>query len=198
MHPFAIIALTAAAGAAAAWVGKTVTRHGYESADYEVLRSDGDVELRRYASQVLASTEMPDDRRDRGSFRRLFRYIQGENRAGQKISMTTPVFIAPAGASGERGSMAFVMPREMAQTGAPQASGDAVRVQREQARTVASLRFRGYRDPRAIAEAERTLRDWVAAEGLQPDGAVRLAYYDPPWTPELLRRNEIHLPVRAP
>jgi hypothetical protein len=197
MHPAVIIALTAAAGAAAAWVGKSATRHGYQSADYEVLRSDGDVELRRYAPQVLASTAMDGDHRDRGSFRRLFRYIQGDNSADKKISMTTPVFIAPAG-GGEAGSMAFVMPRELVVTGAPEARGEAVRVQRHKARTLACMRFRGYRDPQAIAAAERTLRDWVQDQDLQSDGPVRLAYYDPPWTPELLRRNEIQLPVAEP
>ena len=80
--------------AALAW--SVTARAGYESAPYEVIESDGNIEIREYPDLVLASTEAKFDARGNdGSFMRLFRYISGNNESDQKIEMTTPVFMEP-------------------------------------------------------------------------------------------------------
>ena len=39
------------------------------------------------------------------------------------------------------------------------------------------------------------LKVWMAAEGLSSDAAPVYGYFDPPWTPAFLRRNEVMLQV---
>jgi len=74
-------------------VGCRVTRGGYESASYQVVRSSGKFELRDYPVLMVVETPMaPTGNSADGSFMRLFRFITGGNEAKQKIAMTTPVF----------------------------------------------------------------------------------------------------------
>lgn len=192
--PAPVIVLAAAAAIGALYLLKTATRAGYESAAYEELQRQGDFELRHYAAQTLVETPMRSRTRDRGSFRRLFDYIAGDNARAQKISMTTPVFVAP-GDGAQAGSMAFVLSRDVAEAGAPATRSPDVALKRLAPQRVACLRFRGYRDEASAAAAESRLRAIMAERGLSPAGPARLAFYDPPWTPEPLRRNEIQIPV---
>src|SRR5512138_1465323 len=97
---------------------------GIEEAGYRVVKSDGIFELRDYAPHILAETVVDGTLEDAGNlaFRRLFRYISGENRSRGKIAMTAPVsqeaagekipMTAPVGqqASGGKWAVSFMMP----------------------------------------------------------------------------------------
>ena len=71
-----------------------------EQAGYQVVETQGDIELREYAAYVTVETTVDGDFGEAGNraFRKLFGYISGENRARQSIDMTAPV-IAACGAS---------------------------------------------------------------------------------------------------
>ena len=159
------------------------TRAGYETAPYEVLRSDGAFELRAYPELPLVTTR--DDGAD-GSFMRLFRYISGANATQEKIAMTTPVFMVD-------NSMAFVLPADKREAPAP-ASKD-VRLEKRPASRVAVVRFSGQRSTEADGAALSKLRAWMTQQGLKETGKPFSASYDPPWTPGPLRRNEVLVPV---
>src|SRR5512138_2646263 len=95
-----------------------------EEAEYKVVKSAGIFELRDYAPHVLAEIVVDGDLEDAGNkaFRRLFRYISGENRSRGKIAMRAPVsqesagekipMTAPVGqqASGGKWAVSFMMP----------------------------------------------------------------------------------------
>src|SRR4051812_7893305 len=86
--------------------GCKLTRGGYESAEYKLLKRSGSFEIRDYPALTLVSTPMTaSDPTDDDSFRRLFGYIGGANEAEVKISMTTPVFSDLAGTNRQ---MSFV------------------------------------------------------------------------------------------
>ena len=159
------------------------TRAGYETAPYEVLRSEGAFELRAYPELPLVTTG--NDGAD-GSFMRLFRYISGANATQEKIAMTTPVFMVD-------NRMAFVLPAEKSQAPAP-ASKD-VRLEKRPAGHVAVHRFSGQRSAEADAAALVQLRAWMARQGLRETGKAFSASYDPPWTPGPMRRNEVLVPM---
>jgi hypothetical protein len=59
------------------------------------------------------------------------------------------------------------------------------------------LRFRGGRDAQNEAAALQQLKDWMKAEGLSVLSPPVFAYFDPPWTPGFLRRNEVILQTEA-
>lgn len=92
-----MITLGAAAAVIATSTFNLEVAMAVEEASYEVLESDGDFELRRYAPQIVAETLVEGDFKDVGNegFRRLSGYIFGKNRKQQSVSMTAPVSQEP-------------------------------------------------------------------------------------------------------
>jgi hypothetical protein len=129
-----------------------------------------------------------------GSFMRLFRFITGKNEAKQKIAMTTPVFMS---GSGSNATMAFVLPAKLPAGEVPKPTDGAVTVREWPAGRFAVLRFRGGRNPKNEAAALQQLKDWMTAAGLRVLSPPVFAYFDPPWTPGFLRRNEVMLQTEA-
>ena len=70
-----------------------------EEAVYEVIKRDDKFEIRDYAPHILAETVEEGSLEDAGNnaFKRLFRYISGDNRPGDKVAMTAPVSQQPMG-----------------------------------------------------------------------------------------------------
>lgn len=177
-----------------AW--KVTARAAYESAEYRVIESDGEFEIREYPDLMLASTNMRmDSNGNDGSFMRLFRYISGANEASQSVAMTTPVFMQEEN-RGDDGRMGFVMPRQVALDGVPEpASSDVQIVQRKGGRFVV-IRFSGRMNEKLAKEAEQRLRKWAESRKLKLESDAELAGYDPPLTPPALRRNEVLIRVK--
>ncbi|MFM8469491.1 MAG: SOUL family heme-binding protein [Limisphaerales bacterium] len=179
-----------------ALAGCQATRAGYESAPYKVVRSDGKFQLREYPALRVVETSMAAGRGDGsdGSFMRLFRFITGANEGKQKIAMTTPVFMS---GSETNSTMAFVMPAKL-QTGAvPKPSDGAVTVRELPPGRFAVRRYSGGRNAKNEAESLERLRAWIKAEGLKEMSPPVHGYFDPPWTPAFLRRNEVMLRTEA-
>ena len=160
------------------------SRSGYETAPYKVVRADGAFEIRDYSEIKIATTRSDES----GSgFMRLFRYIDGGNVEKEKIAMTTPVFMVD-------GKMAFVVP-EKHKVATPARASDQVSVETRKAQRVAAYRYSGGRSPKSEPQALEKLKAWMAQNKLQVVGPACSAYYDPPWTPGFLRRNEVLIPV---
>lgn len=177
------------------------TRAGYESAEYKVIESDGEFEIREYPDLMLVATKTKIDAQGRdGSFMKLFRYISGANESEQKISMTTPVFMENDQADSEV-QMGFVMPKEVAVEGVPSPTGPDVDVRKRAGGRFAVIRFPGKLDKKLAQESEAKLRAWMETKGLtaavneddesNQTSGVEAASYDPPFTPAALRRNEV-------
>jgi DNA gyrase inhibitor GyrI len=172
-----------------AFAGCQATRAGYESAPYKVVSSYGKFELRDYAGLTVVETRMVGGGNGSdGSFNRLFRFITGGNDAKQKIAMTTPVLM-----SGEdtNATMAFVMPASMKTAEVPKPSDGSVTVRELLAGRFAVLRFSGGRNAKNEAESLERLQAWMKQEGLKELSLPIYGYFDPPWTPAFLRRNEV-------
>jgi hypothetical protein len=174
--------------------GCKLTRAGYESAGYKVVRRSGAFEIRDYPALTLVSTPMTAQApTDDVSFMKLLRYIGGANEAESRIAMTTPVF---SDQDGTNRQMSFVVPKKVAAAGAPKAKRDDIAVQTRPAGRFAAYRFSGSWDAERAASARQKLADWIAAEKLQPIGDPQMANYDPPFTPAFLRRNEVMMRVK--
>ena len=172
-------------------------RAGYESAPYEVVKSDGNVEIREYPDLVLASTEARFDAGGNdGSFMRLFRYISGNNKSDQKIEMTTPVFMEPENLE-SKGQMGFVMPPRIAEAGAPAPKASDVAIRTREGGRFAAIRFAGFMDAKKAETQEAKLREWLMARGLEGEETSERAGYDPPFTPGPLRRNEVLIRLKS-
>jgi DNA gyrase inhibitor GyrI len=175
----------------ALFLGKN-SRAGVESPAYSVERTDGSYQIRSYGARQLVRTPMSGEAKN-GSFMRLFRYITGANASSQEIAMTTPVIIDRRA---EQQSMSFILPAAVQSTGAPQPKSTDVALSSLPPGRVAVHQFSGKDTPATEAAATQLLLAWVKAQGLRTSGALYFAYYDPPWTPTALRRNEVHQPLK--
>jgi DNA gyrase inhibitor GyrI len=169
--------------------GCQFSRSGYETASYDVKQKDNDFEVREYPSLLVVETSMvrADDGTD-GSFMRLFRYITGSNQQGQKIAMTTPVFMSEQEANP---TMAFLLPKDYQTSNAPLPKDANVKISEIKSGRFAVLRFEGGRSSKNESAASARLMQWIEAQHLKSTGKPIFAYFDPPWTPSFLRRNEV-------
>lgn len=188
-----IPALTLGLILAASWIVSN-SLAATETPDFELVRTDNKFEIRDYPALTVATTPMEGESMN-ASFRQLFRYITGENEGSQKIAMTAPVLIATAG---EKRTMSFIMPKSTAQQGTPKPAGSSVTVAKLEPMRVAVLRFDGSRTSANEQAAAEKLRAWLVEEKLAAKGEPSFAYYDPPWTPTFMRRNEVMLRIEKP
>ncbi|MEM6491419.1 MAG: heme-binding protein [Pseudomonadota bacterium] len=176
---------------------------GVEEAPYETLVQDGDFEIRRYPSLVVARTAMPPG--DNGAaFGVLFDYITGANQGARKIEMTAPVVMGrgsdvamTAPVVMDADTMAFIAPQDFTLDTMPAPTDARVEIGEIPGRTLAVARFSGYLFDSWIADEERKLRAWLETQPWSPSGPRERAGYNPPWTLPFLRRNEVLIPVAA-
>ena len=183
-----------------------------EQPTYSVVERDGAFELRDYPALVVAEVTRQGSRRKglSAGFGPLARYIFAKERGGERIAMTAPV-VQQAAAEDERIAMtapvtqtrtadgawavSFIMPAHYRLADLPAPAGSDVKLREVPPRRVAAVRFSGRTTDAAIAEQEQRLRDWMARRGLTPAAAPIYAYYNDPFTPGFLRRNEVMIEV---
>jgi DNA gyrase inhibitor GyrI len=169
--------------------GCKTSRAGYQSAPYRVVRAAGQFELRDYPPLVVVETPMQGRNSGmNGSFSRLFKFITGGNDAKEKIAMTTPVFMT---GNESNATMAFVMPAKFSAAKVPQPADSSVKVRELPAGRFVVLRFSGGRNAKNVKKALDQLKQWMASERMAELPPPVYGYFDPPWTPPFLRRNEV-------
>jgi len=182
-----------------------------EIPEYSVEQADNAFEIRRYDPQVYAEVTTAGTRQVAASaaFRQLAAYIFDKERPEGGIAMTAPVVQQPAreaiamtapvvqseDAAGEW-TMAFSMPSKWTLATLPKPENPNITLREEPAKTVAVVQFSGRANPALLEEKETGLREWMATKGIAAIGPAEYAFYDPPWTPAPLRRNEVVIPVQ--
>lgn len=187
-----------------------------EHPKYVVEKSDGEIELRRYPALVVAEVTRDGERWSAANagFRPLAGYIFARQRPGDKIAMTAPVIQVPADTpptdtsptdkaaasatkSDTRWTISFIMPSQYKLTDLPEPESDDVRLRKLPSQTRVAIRFSGVATDAAIARNEVKLRQWADANGIALDGPPTIAYYNDPFTPGFLRRNEVLFDVKS-
>jgi hypothetical protein len=182
-----------------------------EEAAYTVLESDNNFEIREYAPHILAETIVDGDLEEAGNkaFKRLFGYISGDNRAREKVAMTTPVsqvpkgekikMTAPVGQTRAQESwvVSFMMPATYTLETLPQPDDPAVTLRQVDAQRMAAVRYSGFWSEKAYLRNKQKLESWIREKGLIMTGNPVWARYNSPFSLWFLRRNEILIPVEA-
>ena len=163
------------------------SRAAVESPEYKVVRAEKSFEIRDYPALTVATTPMEDDGMN-GGFGQLFRFITGKNEGAEKIEMTSPVLIDTAK---DKRTMSFIMPKKTVEKGVPKPAGESVSLGRLEAARFAVLRFDGGRSAENEKAAIGKLKAWLDEQKIAGKGDPMFAYYDPPWTPTFMRRNEV-------
>ncbi len=177
---------------------------------YKVIKADGDFEIREYVSYCVAETFTDTSDFDEASnqaFRKLFRYISGDNRSKTEIEMTAPVttsksekieMTAPVTSTKTAGGYltAFVMPAQLSLGTTPIPNDSSIQIREIPSRRVAVIKFSGRWTSSSMDEHGGRLMEWISKNGLVPTGEPVIARYDPPFMPWFLRRNEIQIQIR--
>jgi len=179
--------LAALLGLAAFWFVQT---RNVEIARYDVVEADGAIEIRDYPALVVAEVERTGSRDQavRAGFGPLARYIFAREREGEKIAMTAPV---TQKAAGESWTVQFIMPSGYDLSRLPRPAGTDVRLREMPPVRRAAIRFSGWWSDELFTEKDAALRQWLERKGLKVSGTPTFAYYNDPFTPGFLRRNEI-------
>jgi hypothetical protein len=188
MPIFLLVTLPVALGA---FLLINTSRAATETPEYKVIRTDAKFEIRDYPQLIIASTPM-DDQGMNGSFGQLFRFITGNNEGAEKISMTSPVLID---STKDKKTMSFIMSKKVVEKGVPKPLCDKVTLGKVGAARFAVLRFAGGRTPENEKAAIEKLKVWLSARKIPGKGDPLFAYYDPPWIPIFLRRNEVMIRI---
>jgi len=180
-----------------------------EEAKYAVLEKEGRFELRQYEPCIVAETLVEGDFDEVGNagFRRLFRYISGDNQQKMPISMTAPVaqemksekisMTAPVTQQkgGNDWSIAFVMPDEYTLDSLPIPNDARITLRAIPARLLAAITYSGTWSESRYEEHKALLDKMISKQKLRTAGEYIYARYNPPFTPWFMRRNEVLVPV---
>jgi hypothetical protein len=180
-----------------------------EEAKYDVLKREGNFELRQYQPQIVAETLVEGDFQEVGNegFRRLYDYISGRNRTKQSIPMTTPVsqevtsqkipMTAPVNLEkvGEIWRITFLMPSHYTMETLPEPIDSRVKLKKVPGLLMAALKYSGTWSRKRYEEKEKRLRELIQRRGFKTVGEPVFARYNPPFMPWFLRRNEVLIPV---
>lgn len=180
-----------------------------EEPSYKVIKSDGKIEIREYQPYIIVETFISVSDMNEASnagFRKLFKYISGNNTANadiamtapvttsrsEKIEMTAPVTTTP---SAEGYIIGFVMPLKFTRATTPVPNDTSLHIREIPSRTVAVIRFSGRWTDSNLKEQEQSLYHWLHDNQHSPVSLPVIARYDPPIMPWFLRRNEIHIEI---
>lgn len=150
---------------------------------YEVIKVIDSVEIRFYPSATLVQTSGGNN------FGKLFRYISGSNQAEEKIAMTAPVYM-----NKDKSEMAFVMPLDVHQKGAPEPMGENVSLRITEPRYVAAIRYGGYTNTGKEAIHTKRLLKTLEDNSIEVKGAIEYLGYDSPYK-FYNRRNEVMVEI---
>lgn len=160
---------------------------------YDVVENHSGFQLRRYAPHTLVTKPMSGSMAAAGSsaFGYLASYISGQNERGQQIAMTAPVLQQKTDSGYE---VSFVMPAELSDPPRPRAGLELKAVD---SKLMAAIKFSGMASDDLFARKAQQLIASLRAAGYQPISEPLYARYNGPWTPPMLRRNEVLVEVAS-
>lgn len=170
--------------------GALVYAANVEKPKYKVLEQDGKIEIRQYPALRVAEIKRSGNRGSavRNAFSPLASYIFAKKRDGEKISMTAPVTQQKTGGDW---TVQFIMPSKYSLSDLPKPDNAEVRLREIPAKKRVAIQFSGKQTDDLLATKEKELRAWLKTKGITPKGPPLYAYYNDPFTPGFMRRNEV-------
>jgi hypothetical protein len=185
-----------------------------EKPTYTILKKEGSIELREYASYLRASVTVRGSSHNNSgnnAFAILADYIFGNNTDTSQINMTVPVTtqqknvskkiamtapVTTAQTNGDTYEVSFIMPSQFTINIIPKPVNQAVTLHEVAKHRAAAIIFSGRSGQDAVEVKTTILHEWMAKANLVQVGAPLLARYDPPWKPGFIRTNEMIIIVK--
>ena len=162
-----------------------------EQPDYTIIKKDNEFEIRQYTNFLTATVETEGERDDAigKGFRILFKYISGENKNKESISMTVPVMQKNIG--NNKWNVSFVVPKKFNLQNVPQPDNQSVKIINNPNLKVIVITFSGLFSNENIKENEAKIRNYIKEKGLKIEEPAIYEGYNAPWTLWFLKRNEV-------
>lgn len=202
------LSAVAVAGIALLSVSEKALSH-YDEPPFVVLQDHKEFEVRSYGQRLVAEVEVTGDKRQavNKGFRKLAAYIFGNNVSREKIKMTTPVtqklsqkieMTAPVAAvkDGKNWKIQFFMPEKFSLETIPEPLDKSINLRVLESEQYAAIRFSGRWSEKKFEKYRNKLEGLIAEHQYERKGGALSAYYNPPWTPPFLRRNEVMIPIK--
>ena len=180
-----------------------------ETPSYKVIQSKGKIEIREFDPMVIAEVQVVGRRKDAISsgFKLLADYIFGNNisqenidttatiqqPASEKIAMTAPVQQQLANNSW---LVSFVMPSEYNLEDLPKPKNIEVKLKNVPVKRFVTIQFSGTSSDENLAKHKKLLVEFIKNNSISVTGTSKYAFYNPPWTLPLMRRNEVMFEVQ--
>lgn len=180
---------------------------------YKIEENSDDIQIRAYEPMIQAQVVVDGARKEaiRTGFLLVADYIFGNNESkkredpefseeeggrNEKISMTAPVLQqAKDDHKSEKAEkiwiVSFVMPQSHTLDTLPTPNDSRVQLISLPAKRFVVIRFSGLADDESINSHLDKLSQYVTDHKLKVTGEPLFAFYNPPWTLPVLRRNEI-------
>ena len=180
-----------------------------EEAKYTVSLKNEMLEIREYEASIIAEVIVNDNFEDasNAAFRKLFKYISGNNSSRSDIAMTAPVkqesqtekiaMTAPVGQrAAEQGwAVSFMMPASYTMDTIPLPTDSSIVLREVPAHHAAAIRYSGGWSEKKYKKHLDLLQNWIEQNSLEPNGQPLWARYNAPFVPWFMRRNEILIPI---
>ena len=180
-----------------------------ETPSYKVIQSKGKIEIREFDPMVIAEVQVVGRRKDAISsgFKLLADYIFGNNisrenvnttatiqrPASEKIAMTAPVQQQLANNSW---LVSFIMPSEYNLEDLPKPKNIEVKLKNVPVKRFVTIQFSGTSSDENLAKHKKLLVEFIETNSISVTGTPKYAFYNPPWTLPLMRRNEVMFEVQ--
>ena len=142
-------------------------------------------EIRKYPDRLVIETETSDQN---SGFKRLFKYISGNNRGNRKIKMTTPVTQVEKNGSM---TMQFYLPSKFKKYNTPSPSNSDVKIINIKGGYYAVIKYSGSDNTAYFQRHKILLKSYLRADKILIISSPIRASYNRPFTLPKLRRNEV-------
>ena len=159
----------------------------YETQKYDVVFSED--EIRFYHSSLKA--KVVSQRNSNGNFYKLFQFISGNNSKGEKIAMTTPVYMKNDNNSN---TMEFVMPATYDIETISKPNDKNVIIYESDAKYYACVRYGGYSNTGKFNMHSKKLIKKLSELNIKTVGDLFYVSYNSPYK-VFNRRNEVMIEI---
>ena len=161
----------------------------YETQRYDLIFSEDDFEIRFYHSSLKA--KVVSQRNANGNFYKLFQFISGNYSKGEKIAMTTPVYMKN---NDNSNTMEFVMPSSYKLESISKPNDDSVVLYESQAKHFACVRYGGYSNSSKFESNSKKLIEKLSELNIKTVGDLFYVSYNSPYK-VFNRRNEVMVEI---
>ena len=155
-----------------------------EEVKYTIIVKNKLYEIREYSDRLVIETKTSDQS---SSFRKLFKYISGNNKDKKEIKMTTPV--TQTEKNGNM-TMQFYMPAELNKSNVPDPNNSEVKVLNIKGGYYAAIKYSGRASDGNYVKHKDILEDQLKKDKISIINKPIRATYNSPFTLPMLRRNE--------